>query len=99
MILGLLALLRSSGIDLYFMNMGSDKLKIPPEFMSASKAQRIEFVQDLWDQIAQSPEQVPVSESHKQLLKERLEAYRSNPRPGQSWGEVRDNLLDKIGQD
>ena len=95
----LLKLLRSFKIGLYSTIMGSNKLKIPPEFISAPKEQRIEFVQDLWDQIAQDPEAVPVPESHKQILKERLEKYRSNPQPGRLWGEVRDQLLDKLSKD
>ena len=78
--------------------METNKLKIPPEFISAPKEQRIDFVQDLWDQIAQDPKGVPVPESHKQILKERLEKYRSNPQPGRPWGEVRDQLLDKLGK-
>jgi len=79
--------------------MASNKLKIPPEFISAPKEQRIDFVQDLWDQIAQDAEDVPVPESHKQILRERLEEYRSNPQPGRPWGEVRDEILGKIGKD
>lgn len=35
--------------------MRSDKLKIPPEFSSAQKEQQIDFVHELWDQIAQDP--------------------------------------------
>jgi len=72
------------------------KLKIPPEFNSAPKEQRIAFVQDLWDQIAQDPENVPVPESHKSILEERLEAYRRNPQGGHPWAEVRDQLLEKL---
>jgi putative addiction module component (TIGR02574 family) len=71
-------------------------VKIPPEFDKASGEQRIAFVQALWDRIAQDPDQVPVPSEHKRILDERLKAYSNGPRPGQAWGEVRDQLLVKI---
>lgn len=48
--------------------MSNTKLSIPPEFDEAPKEQRIAFVQELWDRIAQDPESVPVPESHKRIL-------------------------------
>jgi putative addiction module component (TIGR02574 family) len=78
--------------------MGSNKLKVPPEFSSAPKEQQIDFVHKLWDQIAQDPGSVPIPESHKKILRERLEALRANPQQGKPWSEVRAQLLDKIGK-
>jgi putative addiction module component (TIGR02574 family) len=78
--------------------MGNSKLKVPPEFKSAPKEQQIDFVHELWDQIAQDPGSVPIPESHKKILRERLEAFRANPQPGKPWSEVRDQLLAKIGK-
>jgi putative addiction module component (TIGR02574 family) len=78
--------------------MGANKLQVPPEFTSAPKEQQIDFVHDLWDQIALDPGSVPVPEGHKRILKERLDAYRANPDQGKPWSEVRDQLLDKIGK-
>jgi putative addiction module component (TIGR02574 family) len=72
------------------------KLKIPREFDEVSGDQRIAFVQDLWDRIAQDPDRVLVPNEHKQLLDERLNAYRLNPQAGRPWGEVRDQLLAKL---
>lgn len=79
--------------------MRSNKLQIPPEFTSAPKEQQIDFVHKLWDQIAQDPGSVPIPESHKKILKERLEALRANPHQGRPWAEVRDRLLDKVRKD
>lgn len=76
--------------------MENNKLKIPPEFAAASREQQIELVHELWDQIAQDPESVPVPESHRQIIKERLEAYRADPTAGLPWQEVRDRILGKI---
>lgn len=74
--------------------MTSSKLIIPPEFIAASKEQRIDFVQDLWDQIAQDPQSVPVPAYHKHIIRKRLKVYRSSPTEGKSWSEVREQLLD-----
>jgi len=69
------------------------KLKAPPEFDTVPKNQRIAFVQELWDRIAQDPGRVPIPDEHIQILEERLNAYRSNPKSGRPWNEVREELL------
>lgn len=71
----------------------STKLKIPSEFDIAPKNQRIGYVQELWDRIAQDPESVPIPEEHKRILDERLNAYRENPQAGRPWDEVREEIL------
>ena len=74
----------------------STNLKVPPGFDEAPKEQRIAFVQELWDRIAQDPARVPVPAEHRRILEERLEEYRANPKAGRPWGEVRDQLLTKL---
>ena len=72
------------------------KLPIPPDFDNAPSEQRIALVQELWDRIARDPKNVPVPDEHKRILDDRLDAYEADPRPGRSWSEVRDELLDKL---
>ena len=74
----------------------STRLKVPPGFDEAPKEQRIAFVQELWDRIAQDPERVPVPVEHQRILEERLKEYRANPKAGRPWSEVRDQLLTKL---
>ncbi|MNC96128.1 putative addiction module component [compost metagenome] len=74
----------------------SANLKVPPEFDQVSKEQRIAFVQELWDRIAQDAERVPLPAEHQRILEERLAEYRANPRAGRPWSEVRDQLLAKL---
>ena len=74
----------------------SANLKIPPEFDALSSDEQIEFVQELWDRIAEHPDRVPVPNEHKSILDERLRAYAENPRPGREWSEVREELLAKL---
>ncbi len=76
--------------------MSKSKLQIPPEFDNAPKDERIAFIQELWDKIAQDPENVPLPEHHKKILEERLAAHRANPRAGQPWSEVRDHILGQL---
>ena len=75
--------------------MGST-LQVPPEFDAVAEDERIAFVQELWDRIAQEPSRVPVPEEHKRILDERLDAYRADPQPGRPWSEVREQLLGKL---
>jgi len=74
----------------------STNLKVPPEFDRAPKEQRIAFVQELWDRIAQDPARLPVPPEHQRILDERLKEYRANPKAGRPWSEVRDQLLAKL---
>jgi putative addiction module component (TIGR02574 family) len=71
-------------------------LPIPPEFDGLSTDEKLEYVQSLWDRIAARPEEVPVPGWHREVLGERLEAYRANPAEGRAWDEVRQELLNKL---
>jgi putative addiction module component (TIGR02574 family) len=53
-------------------------------------------VQSLWDKIAAAPEQVPVPEWHRQIIRERLEAYHANPTAGRPWTDVRTDIERKL---
>jgi putative addiction module component (TIGR02574 family) len=68
----------------------------PPGFDDLPVEERIDFVQSLWDRIATTPEQVPVPEWHRRIIRERLEAYRKNPVAGRSWTEVRSDIERKL---
>lgn len=68
-------------------------MTIPPEFREATPDERIEFVQMLWDEIAQNPESVPVTDEHRAILDERIRAYEDDRDPGEPWDVVRDRLL------
>ncbi len=51
----------------------------PPGFDSISKEEQIEYLQDLWDSISKNPDDIPVPDSHIELVKRRMAAYRKNP--------------------
>jgi len=68
----------------------------PPGFDALSVEERIDFVQFLWDRIAATPEQVPVPDWHRRIIRERLESYRTNPTDGRPWADVRTEIEAKL---
>ena len=68
----------------------------PPGFDELPVDERIDFVQSLWDRIAATPEEVPVPEWHREIIRERLESYRANPTTGRPWADVRTDIAGKL---
>jgi putative addiction module component (TIGR02574 family) len=54
-----------------------------------SPAEKIQLVEDLWDDIAAHPEDIPVHDWQKQLLDERRAKLDANPESALSWEEVK----------
>jgi putative addiction module component (TIGR02574 family) len=59
-------------------------------------AERIIFVEDVWDSIATAPEAVELTESQRKELDERLEMSHKNPNEGSSWNDVKKRILKNI---
>jgi len=76
--------------------MSTTKTEIPQEFKDLPMESRIEYVQNLWDFIVESSEEVPVPDSHKQILDGRLAAFEASPGQGRPWSEVREELLHRL---
>ncbi|MBL4844014.1 MAG: addiction module protein [Planctomycetes bacterium] len=49
-------------------------------------------VQDLWDRIADAPDEVELTEAQRADLDQISEAHRADPDGGSSWEEVRDRI-------
>ena len=49
------------------------------DVLKLSVAERIQLVEDIWDTIADNPEEVPLSEEKKAELDRRLVAHQQNP--------------------
>jgi putative addiction module component (TIGR02574 family) len=62
------------------------------EILKLSVPERIELVEAIWDSIAESPENLPVTAAQKRELDHRLAEYRKKPQLGRTWEEVRDSL-------
>lgn len=75
--------------------MPETSIQIPTGFSQLSKAEQVRYIQSLWDQISERPEEIPVPESHLQLAEERLRRHRENPSSARSAFEVIDRLSKK----
>jgi putative addiction module component (TIGR02574 family) len=50
----------------------------------------VRYLQDLWDQIADSPGDIPIPDSHLELAEARLRRYRDDPGKAKSAFEALD---------
>ncbi|MCF8380829.1 MAG: addiction module protein [Bacteroidales bacterium] len=60
--------------------------------LKLSVNERIHLVQTIWDSIATDTEVTEISEEHKKVLNERLEAHKNNPNEVVSWNEVKKSV-------
>lgn len=61
----------------------------PTSIFDLSPPEKLQLVQDLWDDLAASPEDVPIHDWQKQELARRKENLQKNPASGLSWEEVK----------
>jgi len=57
-----------------------------------SVKERILLVEEIWDSIAETPDQVPLTETQKTELDARLAEYQADPGVGAPWEEVKARL-------
>ncbi len=62
------------------------------DILKLSVEDRIHLVQTIWDSIAADTEVSGISEGHKKILDERLEAHKNNPNDIVSWDEVKKSV-------
>ncbi len=60
--------------------------------LGLSIPERIQLVEDIWDTIAELPEEVRLTDEQKVELDRRLDAYHRNPDEGTPWGTVRERI-------
>ncbi len=63
------------------------------DLLELSVEERINLVGEIWDSIAEVPEQVEVSSEVRELLEKRLLDHRSNPQTSSPWKEIRARIL------
>jgi len=68
---------------------------IARDILSLSVSERILLVEDIWDSIAEIPEEVPLSTAQKQELDLRLDAYHQNPNAGSPWSAVCERIRNR----
>ncbi|MBF2076495.1 MAG: addiction module protein [Synechococcales cyanobacterium C42_A2020_086] len=55
-------------------------------------SEKLQLLEDLWDSIAQAPEQIPVLDWQKEELAKRKDAYLLNPGSGSSWEVAKERI-------
>lgn len=65
-------------------------------FRRLPSSEKIRLVQQLWDEIAEEAVHLPLTESQRRLLDERIDEHEANPDDLEPWGEARDNILREL---
>ena len=60
-----------------------------PSIFDLSPAEKLQLVEDLWDDLAAAPAEVPVHDWQKRELARRKENLLNNPASGLPWEEVK----------
>ena len=58
-------------------------------------SERIQLVTEIWDSIAEFPEEIELTPSTRKLLAKRLAAHRANPDRGSPWQEVKHRITSR----
>lgn len=63
-----------------------------------SPPEKLQLVEDLWDDLAAVPEDVPVHDWQKEELARRKANLQNNPASGLSWEEVQRQIRSRYGR-
>jgi putative addiction module component (TIGR02574 family) len=63
-----------------------------------SPAEKLQLVEDLWDDLAATPENVPLHDWQKDELDRRRTNLASNPASGISWEQVKQTIRSRYGR-
>lgn len=65
-------------------------------FRRLSAADKLRLVQELWDEIAEEAAHLPLTESQRRVLDERIDEHEGYPHDVEPWEEARDDILRKL---
>jgi putative addiction module component (TIGR02574 family) len=63
-----------------------------------SPTEKLQLVEDLWDDLTATPSEIPVHEWQKDELARRKNNLMSKPASGLSWDEVKNNIRHRYGR-
>lgn len=69
----------------------------PPGFDALSPAEKHDYVQSLRDSIVDTVDAPPAPDWHDEVVRERLEAHRSDPSASRPWADARVDIAQKLG--
>lgn len=56
-------------------------------------SERLQLVEAIWDSLVEVPEAIPLTDSVREELDRRLEAYYADPESARPWSEIREELF------
>ena len=65
------------------------------ETLNLPVSERIQLVTEIWDSIAEFPDEIELTPATGKLLDKRLAAYRENPEQGSPWEEVKRRIISR----
>jgi putative addiction module component (TIGR02574 family) len=69
-----------------------------PSIFDLSSSEKLQLVEDLWEDLAGTPDAVPVHEWQKQELTRRKGYLAKNPASGLSWEDVKQRIRRPYGR-
>jgi putative addiction module component (TIGR02574 family) len=69
-----------------------------PSIFDLSPAEKLQLVEDLWDDLAGTPNDVHIRDWQKKELTRRKENLLKNPTSGLSWTDVKQRVRAKYGR-
>ena len=70
-----------------------DTQPILETFRKLSSSEKIRLIQELWDEIAEEAARLPLTESQRRLLDERIQQHEQNPADVEPWEKVKKDIL------
>ena len=64
-----------------------------PDVRQLSAAEKLIFVSELWDDLAEHPSEVPVSREVREELDRRMEHFRQHPDQFTTWEAIQEKVL------
>ena len=68
------------------------------EILNLSIKERIRLVEEIWESIAASPEEIPLTLAQRKELDRRKREHRRNPTAAKPWAEVKAGWRNVIGE-
>ncbi|MEL6438849.1 MAG: addiction module protein [Cyanobacteria bacterium J06621_8] len=65
-----------------------------PEILKLNIAERIQLVEDIWDSISDTTQEIDLTEAQKTELDNRLEIFQKSLQSGSIWDKVKQRLQD-----
>ena len=84
----MLAVISPATLGLVIAIAGDYTTRMDPSFEQMTTAERVLYVQALWDRIAAEPDGVPLSEAQRVEVRRRVEEHRANPGSAIPWEQV-----------